>query len=66
VIAIIGARKTSQLEDNISSLSLTLTPQQVSTLDEASEVELGFPYEMYQKQIPRTIAYGGMRDRIIT
>ena len=66
VIAIIGARKTSQLEDNISSLSLTLTPQQVSTLDEASEVELGFPYEMYQKQIPRTIAYGGMRDRIMT
>jgi len=66
VIPIIGARKISQLEDNISSLSLTLTNSQVSELDTAGQIDLGFPYNLYNRELARTIAYGGMRDRIIT
>jgi len=66
VIPIIGARKISQLEDNISSLSLTLTNSQVSELDTTSQIDLGFPYNLYNRELARTIAYGGMRDRIIT
>jgi aryl-alcohol dehydrogenase-like predicted oxidoreductase len=65
VIPIIGARRIPQLEDNMASLSLALTHQQVSTLDEASNVELGFPYDFYRRELPRTVAYGGMRDRIL-
>jgi hypothetical protein len=34
-------------------------------LDEASRIELGFPYELYAKELPRTFAYGGLRDRIL-
>ena len=66
VIPIIGARKISQLEDNIASLSLTLTQKQLSELDTASQIDLGFPYSMYQRELVRTIAYGGMRERILT
>jgi len=66
IIPIIGARKLSQLEDNLASFDLTLSPQQVKTLDEASVIELGFPYGMYEKELPRMLAYGGMRDRILT
>jgi aryl-alcohol dehydrogenase-like predicted oxidoreductase len=65
VIPILGARKLSQLEDNLGSLELTLTPDQIKTLDDASRIELGFPYQMYTKELPRTIAYGGMRDKIL-
>ena len=64
VIPIIGARKLSQLQDNLASFNVTLTADQVKTLDEASKIDLGFPYELYEKEFPRAIAYGGLRDRI--
>ncbi len=65
VIPIIGARKLSQLQDNLASFDLTLSANQLKTLDEASRIELGFPYDLYAKEMPRTFAYGGMRDQIL-
>jgi aryl-alcohol dehydrogenase-like predicted oxidoreductase len=65
VIPIIGARKLSQLQDNLASLDLALSAEQLKTLDEASRVELGFPYELYTKAFVRAIAYGGLRDQIL-
>jgi aryl-alcohol dehydrogenase-like predicted oxidoreductase len=65
VIPIIGARKLTQLQDNLASLDLTLSADQLKTLDEASAIELGFPYEMYTKALPRAICYGGLRDQIL-
>lgn len=65
VIPIIGARKLTQLQDNLASLDLTLSADQVKTLDEASWIELGFPYDMYAKELPRTFMYGGMQDQIL-
>jgi aryl-alcohol dehydrogenase-like predicted oxidoreductase len=64
VIPIIGARKFSQLQDNLASFDLTLSTEQLKTLDEASRIELGFPYDFYGKELPRALAYGGLRDRI--
>jgi aryl-alcohol dehydrogenase-like predicted oxidoreductase len=65
VIPIIGARKLTQLQDNLASFELTLSADQLKTLDEASVIELGFPYEMYTKALPRAICYGGLRDQIL-
>ena len=65
VIPIIGARKLSQLQDNLASFDLSLSPEQLKTLDEASRVELGFPHDMYTKDMVRAIRYGGMRDQIL-
>jgi aryl-alcohol dehydrogenase-like predicted oxidoreductase len=65
VIPIIGARKLSQLQDNIASFDVTLSTNQLKTLDEASRIELGFPYEMYAKKFVQTITYGGLRDQIL-
>src|SRR6202167_2758839 len=66
VIPIIGARKLSQLQDNLASLELTLSPDQLKTLDDASRIELGFPYDFYPKEMVRSLVYGGMRDQILT
>ncbi|HZS45226.1 MAG TPA: aldo/keto reductase [Blastocatellia bacterium] len=66
VIPIIGARKLSQLQDNLASFDLTLSADQIKTLDEASRIESGFPYSLYEKELPRTFMYGGMRDQILT
>ena len=65
VIPIIGARKQSQFQDNLASFDVTLSADQLKTLDEASAIELGFPYEMYAKAMPRAICYGGLRDQIL-
>jgi aryl-alcohol dehydrogenase-like predicted oxidoreductase len=65
VIPILGARKLSQLQDNLASFDVTLSPDQLKKLDEASHIELGFPYGMYAKKFVQAIAYGGMRDQIL-
>jgi aryl-alcohol dehydrogenase-like predicted oxidoreductase len=61
VIPIIGARKLSQFQDNLASFDLTLSPDHLKTLEEASRIELGFPYDMYAK----AMCYGGLRDQIL-
>jgi len=65
VIPIIGARKINQLEDNIGSLTISLTSDQVALLDEASKIQLGFPHDFYANDMVRTFVYGGLRDRIV-
>jgi aryl-alcohol dehydrogenase-like predicted oxidoreductase len=65
VIAILGARKLSQLQDNLASFDLALSPEQIRILDEASRIEPGFPQSMYEKELVRAIAYGGMREKIL-
>jgi aryl-alcohol dehydrogenase-like predicted oxidoreductase len=65
VIPIIGARKLAQLQDNLASFDLSLSAEQLKSLDDASRVELGFPYDLYTKDMVRAIAYGGMRDQIM-
>jgi aryl-alcohol dehydrogenase-like predicted oxidoreductase len=42
---IIGARTIEQLDDNLGALETKLTPQQIKTLDEASQPKLNFPYD---------------------
>jgi aryl-alcohol dehydrogenase-like predicted oxidoreductase len=65
VIPILGARKLSQLKDNLASFDLTLSADHLKTLDEASRIDLGFPYDFYAKELPRTFIYGGMREKIL-
>jgi aryl-alcohol dehydrogenase-like predicted oxidoreductase len=65
VIPILGARKLSQLQDNLASLELALSAEQLRTLDEASRIELGFPYSIYAKELVRSLIYGGLRDQIL-
>jgi aryl-alcohol dehydrogenase-like predicted oxidoreductase len=64
VIPIIGARKLSQFSDNLASLEVTLSADQLRSLDESSRIELGFPHDFYTKEMVRTFVYGGARDKI--
>lgn len=65
VIPIIGARKLSQLQDNLGSFDLTLSEDQVKTLDDASHIEPGFPHAVFLREMPRTLLYGGMQEQIL-
>ena len=65
VIPIIGARRIPQLQDNLASLELKLTAGQLSTLNDASAIEMGFPHDFFEKELVKTFAYGGFRDKIL-
>jgi len=65
VIPIIGARKLSQLQDNLGSLDVELSAEQLKSLDRASRIELGFPQSIYEKEMARALRYGGVRDRLL-
>ena len=64
-IPIIGARKVSQLQDNLASLDLALSAEQLKSLDGASRIEHGFPQSLYEKEMVRAIRYGGMWNRLL-
>jgi diketogulonate reductase-like aldo/keto reductase len=64
VIPIIGARKLSQLQDNLASFDLILSADQLKKLDDASRIELGFPQDFYSRELVRNFLYGGMREKI--
>ncbi len=64
IIPIIGARTKSQLKDNLSCLDLSLTKEQLLKLDEVSKIELGFPNELYTKEMVTTFVYGGLKEQI--
>jgi aryl-alcohol dehydrogenase-like predicted oxidoreductase len=65
VIPIIGARKLSQLQDNLASLDLELSAEQLKSLDGASRIDLGFPQSIYAKEMVRAFRYGGVWDRLL-
>ena len=65
VIPIMGARKVSQLQDNLASLDLVLSAEQLETLDGASQIELEFPQGIYEREMVRSIRYGGTWDRLL-
>ena len=65
VIPIIGARKLTQLQDNLASINLSLSADQLKALDEASRIDLGFPYNLYAKDMARSLMHGGMGDRLV-
>lgn len=64
IIPIIGARKVSQIEDNLGCLDFELTQEQLQRLNEKSEIELGFPHDFLTSEPIRDIIYGGTLSSI--
>lgn len=65
VIPIIGAKKIDQLKDNLAAVEIKLSPEQIKTLDDASQIQMGFPHEFYEKEMVRGFVYAGTRDRLL-
>jgi aryl-alcohol dehydrogenase-like predicted oxidoreductase len=66
VIPIVGAKKLSQVEDNLASLNVELDADDLRILNEASAIRLGFPHDFYEMPMVKAIMFGGSRDRIRT
>lgn len=59
---ILGARRLDQLTDNLATLDLVLEPDVVNTLDAASHIELGFPYDFIRDTTG--FVYGSVGERV--
>lgn len=64
VIPIVGARKISHVEDNLKSVEVTLSPEQIQKLDNISQIELGFPHDFFKADMVRNFVYNGTFNRI--
>jgi len=64
VIPIIGARKLAQVKDNLACVDFLLESALVQRLDAVSRIELGFPHDLFAKEMVRSLSFGGMRDHI--
>jgi hypothetical protein len=54
-----------QLQDNLASLDLELSAEQLKSLDGARRIEFGFAQSIYDKEMVRAIRYGGMWERLL-
>lgn len=63
-IPIIGARTLEQLKDNLGSLDVTISAEQMQQLDEVSSIDLGFPHDFVTRPGAQKMIYGGMVNQI--
>jgi aryl-alcohol dehydrogenase-like predicted oxidoreductase len=64
VIPIVGARTLDQFRENLATLEFELVPEQMERLNKVSQIELGFPHDFLNSEVPRNFLYGGMIDQI--
>ena len=64
VIPIIGARRLSQLQDNLACVDFNLTGEQLQRLDNISAISLGFPQELLASQFVGDILLGGVAAQL--
>jgi len=63
-IPIVGATKLDQLKDNLKTVDVTLSGDQLKRLSDASAIELGFPGDFFREEGVRTNTFGGFYDRV--
>ncbi|UOG73868.1 aldo/keto reductase [Hymenobacter tibetensis] len=56
---ILGASKLNQLHDNLKSLDIRLTPEQLQALNESSALDAAYPYGIFTPPVNRMI-FGGV------
>jgi aryl-alcohol dehydrogenase-like predicted oxidoreductase len=65
VIPIIGARKLSQLEDNLQAVDIQLSTTQIASIDELTALNQEYPQALFASEFFQTMMYGEVRERII-
>lgn len=64
MIPIVGARNSTQLQQNIDTLKYELSEEQMQRLNEVSAFDLGFPHDFLQQDGVNTVLFGGLKSKI--
>jgi hypothetical protein len=59
VVPLLGCRTLNQLEDNLASIELTLSDDDIRKLDDVSAIDLGFPHTMLNSDLNRALRTSG-------
>ncbi len=59
VIPLIGAKKASQIQDNLGCLNFALTDEHIARLNKVSDIDLGFPHDFLKTEGVIDSVYGG-------
>lgn len=63
-IPVLGGRNQAQIAGNLESLGVTLSPEQLARLDDATAIVHGYPTDFLARDGVRGSVYGGMRGQI--
>src|SRR5258708_3676495 len=64
LIPLLGARRLSQLHDDMACLEFRLSDAQMQRLNEVSKIDLGFPHDMLARDDTRKSLFAGIPDLI--
>lgn len=64
IIPILGARRVSQIEDNLAALDVTLSDEHMERLNAASDFGIGFPMSFLHSQHVRELVFGDMFPQV--
>jgi len=64
VVPLIAARKVEQIIDNLASVEVTLSGEQIERLNKVSAIERGFPYDFLSMDPIRRAVHGGTYDLV--
>jgi aryl-alcohol dehydrogenase-like predicted oxidoreductase len=64
IIPLIGARKESQMKENLQCLDFTLDSEHLTRLNEVSKIELGFPHDFLKSEPVLNALYGKTYSKI--
>ncbi|MBM9464046.1 aldo/keto reductase [Aeromicrobium sp. YIM 150415] len=64
VVPILGATSIAQMDENLASIEIRLSDEQVNRLDEASAVPLDYPHHYLASPMARSFRSGGLYERI--
>src|SRR6201996_3367294 len=63
-IPIVGATKVEQLQDNLKTIDVILSDEQLKKLDEVSAISLGFPGDFFKEDAVKLNSFGGFYDKV--
>jgi len=64
IIPIIGAKKSSQIADNLGCLSFELSEPHMNVLNEISKIELGFPHDFLNTPMVKQLVHGNNHSKL--
>lgn len=64
IVPIVGARRETQIKDNLEAVKVKLSAEHLKKLTDASQIELGFPHSFLQSQGVKEVTSGWMYEQI--
>jgi hypothetical protein len=56
------ASRAAQVDDAVKAVLVDIPAEVMLLLDQASQIDLGFPHDFLRQEATKTVVYGGTRE----